>query len=187
MSNRISAILDFWFAEDVVARGLWFNSNADFDRAIRTAFAADHEKAREGLYDDWQASADGALALIIALDQFPRNLFRKSPLAFASDHKAQAVAARAVDHGFDRQVAVARRFFFYMPFEHAESLPLQERSVQLFGALSGPQFERQLDFAKRHHDIIKQFGRFPHRNAVLGRDSTPAELAYLAEHPNEFG
>jgi uncharacterized protein (DUF924 family) len=185
--SRINDILEFWFSENVVANGLWFKANPDFDRSINDNFASDHARAREGDYDDWQKTPEGTLALLIALDQFPRNLFRHSPFAFAADEKAQAIATLAVDRGYDQSLEPLRRVFMYMPFEHAESLPLQQRSIQLFGGLTGKEFEVHRDFAKRHHELIKRFGRFPHRNAVLGRISTAEELAYLADHPNEFG
>lgn len=187
MHPRARAILDFWFDDDVIAQRLWFRSTAEFDRRIRDAFLADYESARDGHYDEWREQAEDALALIVALDQFPRNLFRGSPLAFATDAKAQAVATQAVERGFDRQLTAAQRVFVYLPFEHAESLALQNRSLALFEGLPGPGVQNYVDFAKRHHALIRQFGRFPHRNAVLGRESTPAEQAYLSEHPNEFG
>lgn len=184
MDPRAAAILDFWFSENVIANGLWFKSDADFDRALEDQFATDAAKAAEGFYDAWLQDAESALALVIALDQFPRNLFRGSAKAFASDKKAQGAATMAVERGFDQQVAQGRRVFFYMPFEHAEDVTLQARSVALIKALNVAEFDH---YAERHAAVIREFGRFPHRNAMLGRESTPAELEYLARQPNEFG
>jgi uncharacterized protein (DUF924 family) len=186
MDPRARAILDFWFSESVIAGEQWFKSDPAFDRAIQDQFGMDVEKAADGHYDHWLNAAETALALLILLDQFPRNLFRGSARAFASDKKAQAVAAAAIARGFDQQVPPQRRMFFYMPFEHAEDLALQQRSVALIAPLAdvipGAGY-----YAERHLALIRDFGRFPHRNKVLGRDSTEAELEYLAKTPNEFG
>ncbi len=184
MDPRAHDILAFWFSDKVVAEGLWFKGTPDFDREIADRFAADTVKAAEGVYDDWLTDAQSALALVIALDQFPRNLYRGSARAFASDAKAQDAAATAVERGFDRQVPRDRRLFFYMPFQHAEDMALQARSVALIKALNMPEIDY---YADRHAELIRAFGRFPHRNALLGRESTPAEREYLARQPNEFG
>lgn len=186
MKSRAQEILEFWFSDTVVANQLWFKSNPDFDRTIRAQFAADYEKAAAGQYDAWQNDAEGALALLIALDQVPRNLFRGTARAFESDTKAQEVAATAVARGFDQHVPPQRRLFFYMPFQHAEDMALQKRGVELIKPLASvlPGVDYYVD---RHAALIAAFGRFPHRNAILGRASTPAEMDYLAKTPNEFG
>jgi uncharacterized protein (DUF924 family) len=186
LDPRARAILDFWFSDTVVANGLWFKGDAAFDRTIKDEFGTDTEKAAAGHYDAWLNAAESAVALVIALDQFPRNLFRGTARAFESDAKAQKVATTAVARGFDQQVPPQQRLFLYMPFQHAEDVALQQRSVDLIKPLEAhvPGVAHYVD---RHAALIKEFGRFPHRNAVLGRISTPAELEYLAKTPNEFG
>ncbi len=183
---RARLLLDFWFADDVVAGQKWFKSDPTFDRKIRDQFAEDYKKAARGEYDSWLNTAASALALVIALDQFPRNLFRAMARAYESDVMAQMVAAIAVDRGLDRKLPPQRRLFLYLPFEHAENPALQSTSVALISPL-----EKDLPgiahYAERHAAVIQEFGRFPHRNAVLGRASTPAELEYLAKTPSEFG
>lgn len=155
----------------------WFVKDETFDGRCR-AFEAEHHAAARGELTAWELDAEGALALLILLDQVPRNIFRKSPHSFATDGLAQAATARAINRGFDAATDSALRLFFYMPFEHAEDLALQERCMTLFTNLGDAEY---LKFAKVHHDIIARFGRFPHRNAILGRKSTPEELAFLAE------
>ena len=186
MDARARAILDFWYAENVVASGLWFKSDADFDRDIRERFAADYENAARGAYDAWIETAEGTLALLIALDQFPRNLFRGTARAFESDRKAQGIALAAVARGADHDVPLQRRLFFYMPFQHAEDMALQQKSIDLIAPLDGVRPGVSY-YAGRHAALIKAFGRFPHRNGVLGRESTAAEIAYLEKTPSEFG
>lgn len=155
----------------------WFEKNEAFDDAFRARFLAAHEAAARGELDPWADTAEGALALILLLDQFPRNCFRGSPRMFGSDAKAVAVADAAIAAGHDLAVPADLRVFFYLPFEHAEDLALQERCV----ALCAPLREDYLRYAVVHRDIIARFGRFPHRNEVLGRESTAEELAFLAE------
>jgi uncharacterized protein (DUF924 family) len=155
----------------------WFTKDETFDGRCR-AFEAEHHAAARGELAHWEQDAEGALALLILLDQLPRNIFRGSPHAFATDGLAQAVASRAIERGFDTTIDSTLRFFFYMPFEHAEDLAQQERCVMLFTSLGDANYLR---FAILHRDIIAKFGRFPHRNAILGRKSTAAELAFLAE------
>lgn len=186
MDPRARAILDFWFSEKVIANQLWFKSDAGFDRTIRDEFGADTEKAAAGHYDSWLEEAESALALLIALDQFPRNLFRGTARAFESDAKAQHAAIAAVQRGFDMHLPPQRRLFFYMPFQHAEDMGLQKRSVELIEPLK-KDMPRIGHYVDRHAALIAEFGRFPHRNAILGRASTPAEMEYLAKTPNEFG
>lgn len=186
MDPRARAILDFWYAEKIVSSGLWFKSDAGFDREIRERFAPDYEKAARGGYDTWVETAEGTLALLIALDQFPRNLFRGTARAFESDRKAQSVALAAVARGADLEVSRKRRLFFYMPFQHAEDGALQQKSIDLISPLDDV-MPGVSHYVGRHAALITAFGRFPHRNAVLGRTSSPAELAYLEKTPNEFG
>lgn len=155
----------------------WFVRDETFDGRCR-AFEKEHHAAARGELSAWEMDAEGALALLILLDQIPRNIFRKSPHSFATDGLAQAIALRALDKQFDAATDTDLRFFFYMPLEHAEDLALQERCVTLFTNLGDANY---LKFAALHRDIIAKFGRFPHRNSILGRKSTPEELAFLAE------
>ncbi len=139
-------------------------------------FLPTYEAAAKGELADWEATPENALALIIVLDQFPRNMFRRDPRAFAADAAARAIADRALARGFDQQVPQDQRLFFYLPFEHSEAMADQERCCALFRTLGNAD---QLRWAELHADIIRRFGRFPHRNAALGRTTTPAEKAYL--------
>ena len=154
----------------------WFSKDAAFDADFKSRFEAAHHAAARGALDDWSANAEGALALLVLLDQFPRNAYRDSGHMFATDGKALAIADAAITAGLDMKIDTDLRSFFYMPFMHSESLAVQERSVQLCGGLNQP---GTLRFALLHLDIIQKFGRFPHRNAVLGRDTTPEECAFL--------
>lgn len=154
----------------------WWKKDAAFDRTVRSKFLALHEAASRGELADWEDSAEGALALIILFDQFPRNMFRGSPHAFATDPLARAVADRALARGFDRATDEALRMFFFMPFMHSETLADQDRCVALFDALGVP---GQIEFATGHRDIIVRFGRFPHRNRIVGRETTAAEREFL--------
>ncbi len=156
----------------------WYKKDEAFDADIRRRFLATWEAALAGTLDDWQTSDDGALALLIVLDQFSRNMFRGDPRAFAADAKARAVAERAIAEGRDQRIDRVMRQFVYLPFEHSETLADQERSVALFTALGDPE---NLRYAEIHADIIRRFGRFPHRNQVLGRQTTEAEAAFLAD------
>ncbi|MGE0742826.1 MAG: DUF924 family protein [Hyphomonadaceae bacterium] len=155
----------------------WFVKDETFDGRCR-AFEAEHHAAARRELGAWELDAEGALALILLLDQIPRNIYRNSPHAFATDPLAQAVAARAIERQFDAATDSALRFFFYMPFEHAEDAALQERCITLFTNLGDAEYLR---YAALHRDIIARFGRFPHRNAILGRKSTAEELQFLAE------
>lgn len=167
-------IVTFW---KEAGRGKWFRKDAAFDAEIRDRFLDAHFAAARGEFDDWGATAEGSLALLLLLDQFPRNIFRGSAHAFATDPLARSVAARAVDAGHDLEVDESLRAFFYLPFEHSEALEDQERAVVLCAPL-GPDM---LKWAVLHRDIIARFGRFPHRNACLGRATTPQEQAFLDE------
>ncbi|HST46001.1 MAG TPA: DUF924 family protein [Luteimonas sp.] len=166
-------IVAFW-REAGMAR--WFARDDAFDAALRTRYEATHfVAARRGL-EDWMATPDGALALLLLLDQFPRNLFRDSGHAFATDPLALHYAARAVDAGHDQAFEPSLRAFFYLPWEHSESAPHQARSVALLSALGNAEYTR---YAVEHAEVIQRFGRFPHRNAALGRSSTDEEQAWL--------
>ena len=153
----------------------WFKKDAEFDRAIAGRFAAVHDEAAAGHKQDWAKTPGGALALILVLDQFSRNMFRGTAKSFAQDEMACGVAREAVDAGFDTHVAPDLRFFFYMPFMHAESIVDQERCVRFLHAIA----PSNLTYARDHERIIRRFGRFPHRNPIVGRHMTPAEQAFL--------
>ena len=165
-------VITFW--RDAGA-GKWFNGGAAFDAECRERFGEAHMAAARREYDDWMHSADGALALLLLLDQIPRNVFRGSGHAFASDGVALQHAQQAIDAGLDKQVEGALRAFMYLPFEHAEDMAMQDRSVELMAPLG----ENLLGYAHAHRNVIKRFGRFPHRNAALGRSNTPEEQAWL--------
>ena len=173
MIESPQAVLDFWRE---AGPKKWFSKDAAFDDAIRARFLGTHEVAAADKLADWETTPGGALALVIALDQFPRNMFRGTARAFASDPLARQVADRAITKGFDRQVPARERGFFYLPFMHSERFDDQERSVALYRALGDAE---NLKYANDHADIIRKFGRFPHRNAVLGRAATAEEQAFL--------
>lgn len=189
------AILDFWFdrpgfaaaGKPLAPRPQWWEKNPDFDAAIRERFGEAVEVALAGGLADWEAQAESALALIILLDQFPRNIFRGDAKAFAGDARAGAVAHKAVGRGFDIKVPPVMRQFFYMPFQHSEQIADQDLSILLFTALEKelPGYDL-LQYAERHRAIIAQFDRFPHRNAVLGRRSTPEEVEFLKQPGSSF-
>jgi uncharacterized protein (DUF924 family) len=172
---HINDILGFW-------RGAgpqkWFKKVSAFDDAIRLKFEPTHHAAARGEYDGWAQSAEGSLALLILLDQFPRNLYRGSGHAFATDGKARAIARAAIERGFDREVEPDLRNFFYLPFEHSEDIADQDFSLALCAEAGDAD---NLKWAGIHRDIIARFGRFPHRNAALGRVTTPQEQAFLDE------
>lgn len=178
-------ILDFWFLpQDDSGHGRsrpeWFRKDPKFDRLIQQRFGDAIAHGLAGEFMEWDGDPRGALARIILLDQFTRNVFRDTPRAFAGDATALAVARELVDAARDRMLAPVERWFAYLPFEHAEDMALQERSVALFTDLSRePGLESIADYAVRHRDIIARFGRFPHRNRILGRDSTVEELEFL--------
>lgn len=154
----------------------WFTRDDGFDREIRTRFLDTYEAAKDGQLSSWRNSAAGALALLILLDQFPRNMFRGSDRAFATDKLAREIAAEALAAGFDQALPADLRAFLYLPFMHSENLADQERCLGLYRALGN---EEGLRYAEIHADIIRRFGRFPHRNAALGRTTTPDEQAFL--------
>lgn len=181
-AETITEILDFCFAEGPVKR--WFVKDPAFDEAVRARLAGLHDAAVAGQLYDWRETPAGCVALCILLDQVPRNVFRGMAAAFASDPQARAVARHALAQGFDRDLPQAQRLFLYLPLEHSEDLADQERSVQLIGTLD--EVPEWRDYAIRHRDIVARFGRFPHRNAALGRVSTPEEEAFLTQPGSSF-
>jgi uncharacterized protein (DUF924 family) len=181
-ANTIAEILDFCFVEGPAKR--WFEKDPVFDAAVRVRLAGLHDAAVAGQLDDWRETPAGCVALCILLDQVPRNVFRGTAAAFASDPQARAVTRHALAQGFDRDLPQAQRLFLYLPLEHSEDLADQELSVQLIGALD--EAPVWLDYAIRHRDIVARFGRFPHRNAALGRTSTPEEEAFLTQPGSSF-
>jgi uncharacterized protein (DUF924 family) len=184
-------VLDFWFSERV--QRLCFEKDDAFDTEIRHKFGDAVAAAQDGGFEEWQATPEGALALLILLDQMPRNIYRGSPRAFASDRRALVVAQRMVESGFDRGFSFVQKRFTYLPFEHSEDPKVQKRGLALFGALAvecAPEHNVeaavQLLYAARHAEIIFRFGRYPHRNACLGRASTPKEEAFLKNPMSSF-
>jgi uncharacterized protein (DUF924 family) len=167
------AVLDFWRE---AGPKKWYAKDAVFDDDIRARFLPTYEAAAAGRLSAWEENPEGALALIVTLDQFPRNMFRGDAHTYAADPLARVVAERAIARGFDKKFAVPECTFFYLPFEHSENLADQERCVDLNRATGDAD---ALKWADLHADIIRRFGRFPHRNAVLGRETTPEEQAFL--------
>ena len=166
-------IVSFW---SEAGADKWFEQDESFDQAIRLRFLLTYEAAANGELIAWEENVEGALALVLLLDQFPRNMFRGDARAFATDALARAVADRALARGFDQATDLALRPFFYLPFMHSEALIDQDRSVSLYEALGETE---QLRYATEHRDVVQIFGRFPHRNRALAREPTPAEQAFL--------
>lgn len=199
-SETPQSVLQFWFGdqEDDAAVGaaqaeLWWSRNSDTDTAIGVRFGTLIDAASAGELEDWGKNADSALARIILVDQFRRNVYRGVAEAFSSDTQAQRWCLEGLARGQDQELRPIQRLFFYLPLEHAEDLALQEHCVALFEQLLSdvPEtqreaFENYLDFARRHREVIKRFGRFPHRNECLGRESTPEELAFLEQPGSSF-
>jgi len=185
MQETAQEVLAFWFGAPGSpvrgnARAEWFRKDDAFDDEIRRRFGEAIEVALAGGLGEWCTNADGSLARILLLDQFTRNAYRETARAFAGDPRALATAEEAVARGFDRELAPRERWFMYMPFEHAESVPAQHRSLELFAALAQELGDDDpLVWARKHAEVIFRFGRYPHRNAVLGRASTSEEEAYL--------
>ncbi|SHH42901.1 DUF924 family protein [Massilia sp. CF038] len=187
-------VLDFWFLPPGSPghgeqRALWFRKDDEVDAAIKTRFGGVLEQAVAGGLREWdEQGAAGVLARILVLDQFTRNAWRGTPASFSGDALALAAAEGLVARGADRGLTPLQRWFVYMPFEHAEDARMQEQSVALFGALAAenPGFEGALDYAHKHRGVIARFGRFPHRNPILGRASTPEEVDYLAQPGSGF-
>jgi uncharacterized protein (DUF924 family) len=187
---RAAEVLHFWFgagADYGKARKAWFEKNSEFDLEIRRRFLALHEHAAAGELDEWQVSPGDCLALVIALDQFSRNLFRGQARAFACDACSLGAARRALELGHDTAMLPVERLFLYLPFEHSESLEDQWRAIALIARISPwPETADTFPYAVRHWEIVRRFGRFPHRNAALGRASTPEELEFLQQPASGF-
>jgi len=187
-------VLDFWFGAPASAsagqpRRAWFVKDEGFDATIRERFGPTIDAAIAGGLREWDDSgAQGVLARLLVLDQFTRNAYRNTPRSFAGDALALAAARQLVDSGAERALSPLQRAFVYMPFEHAEDAYMQERAVELFSMLAAeqPGFDEMLDYAHRHRGVIARFGRFPHRNAILGRASTPEEVAFLQQPGSRF-
>ncbi|HEY5801801.1 MAG TPA: DUF924 family protein [Burkholderiaceae bacterium] len=194
MQTDSAAVLDFWFTPGLdetpgTPRGVWFKKDERFDAVIRQRFGALIERALADGLREWDAQgASGTLARILVLDQFTRNTGRDTPRAFAGDAMALEAARKLVDNGLDRTMPSLQRWFAYMPFEHAEDIEMQDKAVALFEALAQdmPQLAGALDYAIRHRDVIARFGRFPHRNEILGRTSTEEEIAFLKTPGSRF-
>jgi len=173
----IENILHFWFEE--AAEEKWYIKDPAFDADIKARFESVYEEAGADQHKDWAETPVGALALVILLDQFPRNMFRDTPKAFATDGKALTIARLAISRGYDKEIDIHRSRFFYLPFMHSEKLEDQKECVRLFTEVKDQ--VSNLPWAIAHLDVITRFGRFPHRNNILGRESTPEEKQYLAE------
>ncbi len=175
MPGAAAEVVRFWFVESGPKK--WFRGGPKFDAEIRKRFRAHHAAAAAGLLNHWRSTPAGALALLLILDQFSRNMFRRDPRAFASDPYARLIASDAMRRRFDKIAPPNARAFFYLPFMHSEDLADQKRSVALFKATMPG--STNLPFAIEHAEIVERFGRFPHRNEILGRRSTPEEITYL--------
>ncbi|MBD3671475.1 MAG: DUF924 domain-containing protein [Gammaproteobacteria bacterium] len=166
-------ILDFWFSER--CRKCWFESTQEMDQEIRERFESVWRQARDGELDEWRQSAEGCLALAIILDQFPLNMYRNQPQSFSTEAMARDCAREAIENGFQEQLDESQQLFLFLPFMHSENLADQDTSVELF-----KQAGMETKWAQHHREIVKRFGRFPHRNAILGRQSTDEELEYMS-------
>ena len=170
-------VLDFWFSDEM--RPNWFAKSDEVDRKIRDEFMDTYEAAKAGKLAEWMDDPKDALALVITLDQFPRNMFRGSPRSFKTDPQALDTSRRSIDRDYDKFLDQDERKFLYMPYMHSENKAAQETGVKLFTELGD---ESSLDYAIQHRDIVDRFDRFPHRNAVLGRENTPEETEFLKTH-----
>jgi len=177
MTNKETpaTVLEFWFDETV--KPLWYNSTPEFDQQLYNRFISIYKNAKEGHLIDWESTADGALALVIILDQFPLNMFRGEKASFATEAMSREVAQRAIDRKLDVQLNNEQKMFIYLPYMHSESLKDQDQSIILF---KNAALDDKLQFAEHHRNIVKRFGRFPHRNEILGRASTTEEINWLA-------
>ena len=168
------ALVDFWFSE--TASQYWFKSTEAFDQQLRDDYAELWQQAKDGELDSWKAQPMGCLALVILLDQLPLNMFRGTASSFSTESQSREVAALAIDRGFDVDMASKHKAFLYMPFMHSEDMQDQDRSVALFNQ---PGLEDNYRFAQHHYGIVERFGRFPHRNEILGRENSDVEIEYL--------
>lgn len=191
--SQVNKILDFWFGKKDEEnygknRVIWFTKDPDpnFDREIQVRFMEDYEKAAAGILNQWKETAQSCLALILLLDQFPRNMFRGNPQAFATDPQALSLAQYAIAKGFDRELLKIQRWFIYLPFEHSENLKHQRQAVEWFQQLGDdPDSVYMFSSAIQHLEVIEHFGRFPHRNAIFRRVTTPEEAEFLKQ-PNSW-
>ena len=181
-------ILAFWFGTvPGTERAEWFRKDIAFDTAIREGFGTTIEAALQGAYGEWSETPRGSLARVLLLDQFTRNVFRDTPRAFAGDPQALATSQQALARGFDSTLLPTQRWFLYMPFQHSEESEVQQQSIELFSGLAVETgLASPLEWARRHAAIVERFGRFPHRNAILGRASTPEEDAFLRTPGSRF-
>jgi uncharacterized protein (DUF924 family) len=200
MDDRVEEVLEFWFGElDELGcsspehRKRWWTKSDAFDKAIKSHFLGDYEAIVAGDGEGWRSTERGALAYIIVLDQFSRNMFRGTPKMFAADQLARKACLEGLDAGFDTRLSFDERVFFYLPMEHSEAVAHQLRCVELFNGLLDcapaplqADAKYYLDFAERHKAIVVRFGRYPHRNEILGRSSTPEEVAFLGEPGSSF-
>jgi len=190
--EKYQEILEFWFGkkgeeEYGKQKKEWFVKDKTFDEKVRSLFLEDYQTAAQKKLNHWRELPPSCLALIIILDQFPRNMFRDTPQAFATDNYALEVAKEAVKKGFDQQLLPIERWFIYLPFEHSENLGDQQQAVKLFSSLKDdPESADTVEYADKHLKIIERFGRFPHRNEILGRESTAEELEFLQQPGSKF-
>lgn len=192
MDAKAQEILDFWFGDTTGFRQEWFRKDPTYDAKIRAQFGEDLERAIQGEYDDWAETPQGRLALIILLDQFSRNLFRGSPKSWSQDPKSLDLTLKGIDAGHDKKLTLNQRFFFYLPLQHAEDPDMQDLSIAQYKGLSEEYPDPDsiahngLDYAHRHQVIIERFGRYPHRNEIMGRESTPEEVEFLKGPNSSF-
>lgn len=185
-------ILNFWFANPTQPeygkpQKFWFEKQPEFDDELRTRFQQDYQQAATGHLEAWKNNPESCLALILLLDQFPRNMFRGTPQAFATDNQAVATAETAVNKSYDQQLLAVQRWFIYLPFEHSENIQHQQKAVNLFQQLSNDtESQSTVSYAIQHLEIIQRFGRFPHRNEILGRVSTTEEKEFLKQPGTSF-
>ena len=190
--SAATEILEFWFGREGKAshgkpRQEWFSKNPEFDQEMRDRFLYTYQQAADGELDSWKSSANSCLALVILLDQFPRNLFRGQSQAFATDSKALETAQYGISQSYDKEMLPVQRWFFYLPFEHSENLDHQQQAVSLFSTLSNdPDSQSPIEYAHRHLAVIQRFGRFPHRNSILKRESTSEEIEFLKQPGSSF-
>ena len=183
MNDTQKDILDFWFKETQPQQ--WFQKNPEYDELVKSNFLETYEIARQGALDEWKNDADGVLCLCLLLDQFPRNMFRDTPQAFATDAQALLIAKYALSKGLDQVISPEKRRFVYLPFEHSENLSDQKKSLELFETMKSDD-PLSYDYAVRHYEVIEKYGRFPHRNKILGRANTPEEEEYLSQAGSGF-
>ncbi len=172
--DLIREVLEYWFSAAV--QPMWFNATPAFDDELRQRYEKVWGQARAETFDHWESDAEGALALVIILDQFPLNMFRQHARQYSTEAHARKIAGHAIEQGLDQQLTLAQRAFLYLPFMHSESIADQDRSLDLYAAAG---LKDNLGYAIHHRDVIKRFGRFPHRNKFLGRSSTAEEIEYL--------